>query len=420
MSVFYDTKDLGNGIVFSQTYDKKFKNNLVTIRFVSKLDENISPKISLLFGILATSNNNIKSRTKLNGLYDSTLKTFAYPFGDYLVAGMSVNFISDKYTIDNEKISDEAVKILLDCIFNPDVENKKFSDKYFKQAKSDLIETIKSEINDRQGYANIRANSFIYKDEPASIYENGTVEVVEKIKNEDLFEVYENLLRKSFIDISVVGDEENSAVNDLIFNALKNINRPDNIKLKFFAPSPLKETPLEITEKCDVNQCKMFMAFKTDNNNLYAQKVMSVIFGGSTFSKLFINVREKMSLCYYCHAVIGNIGECKGTMIVDSGIDKANIEKAKTEIIRQLKSIADGDFSDEMLENSKKALYNGFKSNYDSVIMINSWYYTQRLRGTEYSPDEANEIIKSVTREQIIDAAKSFKLDTVYVLEPEV
>ena len=82
--------------------------------------------------------------------------------------------------------------------------------------------------------------------------------------------------------------------------------------------------------------------------------------------------------------------------------------------------IANGDFSDELFENTKKALCNGFKSNYDSVLALNSWYFTQRVRGEANSPDEVNRIINDISRERVIDAAKSFKLDTVYVMEPEV
>lgn len=424
MSVLYNNKKIGKGICFSEVYDNKFKTNLVTVRFITKLNEELSPKISLLFDVLGTSNKNIKSRSKLNekliNLYDSTLKTFTYSYSDYLVAGMSVNFISDKYTIDDEKISTEVVKILLDCIFDPDVENELFNDKYFNQSKNDLIETIKSQINDRHGYANIRANSFIFKDEPTAIYENGTVEIVEKINNKDLYPVYKDLLKNSFIDISVVGQEENHNVNQLVLNEFENLNRNNNISIDFLSPSTIKKQPLEVSEKFDVNQCKMIMAFKTDSEDLYAQKVMSAIFGGTPFSKLFTNVREKLSLCYYCHSTLGTFLDCKATMLVDSGIDKSNIEKAKAEIVKQLMSIIDGDFSDEIFENSKKSLCNNIRSSKDNVAMLNSFYFTQRVNGTNYSIDEVNKNIENVSRDRVIQAAKSFKLDTVYILEPEV
>ena len=421
MSVSYVNKRIRNGISFSGVYDEKFKTDLIAVRFITKLERNIAPLNSLLSALLGTSNSVIKSRTKLNEklikLYDSQMKTFSYTIGDYQVTGLSVRFIGDDYTLEKEKISEDVVRLLLDCIFKPDIENGKFSEKYFALRKKEMMESIQSEINDRRGYAALRANTFIYENEPASIYENGTVEQVEKITHEALYEAYQKLLNNAYIDISVVGGGNTKIAEQRVIDAFSEVERNNIAEINFNSPSPVKEKTAEITEQYEVNQCKMIMAFKTDSEDFYAQKLMCAMFGGTAFSNLFANVREKMSLCYYCAS---SIAECKKTMIVDSGIEKINVEKAKDEIIRQLELIANGDFSDELFENTKKALCNGFKSNYDSVLALNSWYFTQRVRGEANSPDEVNRIINDISRERVIDAAKSFKLDTVYVMEPEV
>ena len=421
MSVSYNNAKIGKGISFSSVYDSKFKTNLITVRFISKLDKNTAPIYSLLSALLGTSNAVITSRTKLNekliGLYDSQMKTFSYTIGDYQFIGLCVRFIGDNFTLDDDEISTSVTQIMLDCIFKPHIIDGKFSDKYFSMRKKELIETIQGEINDRRGYAGLRANSFIYKNEPASIYENGTVEQVEKITQEDLYKAYQELVYNSCVDISVVGDGNTNKAEQLIIDAFLQYERKQDIEINYCNPSPIKSEPLEITENYDVNQSKMIMAFKTDSDDFYAHKLMCAMFGGTPFSNLFANVREKMSLCYYCAS---SIAECKQTMIVDSGIEKSNVEKAKAEIIRQLEVIANGDFTDEQLANTKKALCNGFRSNYDSVVALNSWYFTQRVREGGSSPDEINNIINSITKERVIASAKSFKLDTVYVMDPEV
>lgn len=421
MSVLYNQRKIGNGMTFSSVYDSKFKTDLISVRFITKLDESSAPVNSLLSMIIGTSNSVIKSRTKLNekliSLYDSQMKTFSYVMGDYQVTGISLRFISDDYALDNEKISVEATKILLDCIFRPDICKGEFSDNYFALRKNELIETIKSEINDRHGYACLRANRFIYANEPASIYENGEIDQVEKISNADLYSAYNYLLNNAYVDISVVGSGNTLEAEQMVCEEFSVLDRKSDFEIDFNAPSIIKEKPKFVVEQCDVIQSKMLMAFKTDNDDFYAQKLMCAMFGGTPFSHLFANVREKMSLCYYCSS---SIAECKRTMIVDSGIEKDNVQKAKDEIIRQLSLIADGEFTDELLENTKKALYNGFKSNYDNARALNGWYFTQRVRGTDYSPDQVNRIISEISRERVIEAAKSFKLDTVYVMEPEV
>lgn len=421
MSVSYVHKNLGKGIEFSGIYDKKFKSNFAAIRFITPLNEDTASCNSLLTAMLATSNSVIQSRSKLSekllGLYDSAINSFSYTVGNYQTCGLSIRFLGDKYTLDNEKISVEAVKILLDCVLKPDIRSNTFPEKYFNLRKQELIDAIQGEINDRRSYAAMRAGRYVYKDEPAAITVNGSLEQAEKITQNDLCLAYNNLLKSAYVDITLGGDGTTDAAEKMIVDAFLSLDRSNVDKIDFNSPSPLKAEPLNISEQCDVNQSKMIMAFKTDNNDFYAQKLMCAVLGGTAFSKLFMNVREKMSLCYYCYS---GIVECKKVMTVDSGIEKSNIEKAQKEILNQLKAVANGDFSDEMLENTKKALYNGFRSNYDSINALNSWYFTQRVRGETYSPDEVNAIIRDVSKERVIEAAKSFKLDTVYVLEPEV
>ncbi|MDE6148880.1 MAG: insulinase family protein [Ruminococcus sp.] len=421
MAVSYVQKKIGNGIMFSGIYDKKFKSDFVSVRFITPLDEKISPRLSLLSMILGTSNKFIKSRTKLNeeliGLYDSLMSVFSYPVGDYQISGLSVRYIGDDYTINNENISAKATRILLDCIFNPHIEDGKFPQKYFDLRKQELIDNIKSEINDRRAYAVFRANQTVYKDEPASVSVNGSVEEAESITQSELFETYNKMLSESYIDISVGGGKPCPEIDEMIAKAFEQIERPTDININFTCPSPIKQKTVEVSEKNDVNQCKMIMAFKTESEDFYAQKLMCALLGGTPFSKLFANVREKLSLCYYCSSTIA---ECKKVMFIDSGIEKHNVEKAKKEILKQLEAISDGDFSDEMLENTKKALYNGFRNNYDSIAALNSWYFIQRVRGGEASPDDINEIIENISKERVVQAAKSFELDMVYLMEPEV
>lgn len=421
MSVFYNQRKISNGINFSSVCDDKFKTDLISIRFITKLDEKNAPINSLLSTIIGTSNSVIKSRTKLNekliALYDTQLKTFSYTIGDYQVVGISARFIGDNYTLDSDEISIDVTRILLDCIFKPDICDNKFPEKYFLLRKNELIETVRSEINDRHGYVCLRANSYIYENEPAALYENGTLEQINRITQEDLCAAYNRILNEAYIDISVVGAGKTSAAEQLIFEAFSQIKRENNFDINFSAPSPVKAEPKFVNEQCDVTQSKMLMAFKTDSDDFYAQKLMCAMFGGTPFSNLFANVRERMSLCYYCTS---SIVECKKTMIVDSGVERSNVEKAKDEIIRQLSYIADGGFTDELFENTKKALYNGFSSNYDNARALNGWYFTQRVRGESNSPEQVNDIIREISKERVIKAAKSFKLDTVYVMEPEV
>ena len=73
--------------------------------------------------------------------------------------------------------------------------------------------------------------------------------------------------------------------------------------------------------------------------------------------------------------------------------------------------------TDDEMKNAVLSISGDFKSNYDSARDIVAWYMTQKIRKTDFTPEQAIDALKAVTREQIIKAAKSFKLDTVYLMQ---
>ena len=207
------------------------------------------------------------------------------------------------------------------------------------------------------------------------------------------------------------------------FDEVKN-NRYDGMiitgapveKIDYRHNSPAKAEPVYRELKMQVSQSKMVMAFKSDYEDIYTAKLFCMLLGATPFSKLFANVREKMSLCYYCSSAYA---DRKGTLFIDSGVESCNIEKAKKAIEEQLEAICNGDFTEEELENTKKSLCGGFKSNYDSIYDIMGWYAAQNTRNTAFTPEEINERIAKLTREDIISCAKTFKPDTVFVIRGE-
>ena len=126
-----------------------------------------------------------------------------------------------------------------------------------------------------------------------------------------------------------------------------------------------------------------------------------------------MNVREKLRLCYYCSA---GYNEQKGVLIVDSGVEKENTEKAEKEIINQLKEMTNGNFDESEIENSVLSIINNIRSVNDSPYALANWYLRQSYSGTNFTPEQEIERIRSVKKEDITKAAQSFVLDTVYVL----
>ena len=146
----------------------------------------------------------------------------------------------------------------------------------------------------------------------------------------------------------------------------------------------------------------------------YASQLMAAVLGGTATSKLFCNVREKQSLCYYCAA---RYDKTKGIMIIDSGVEGENIEKLERGIMKEIGDLKNGEITDFELEATKLAVINSYYSSNDTVRGIDTWYMNRIFEGEIKSIEEMAERVNAVTKEEIIEAAKLLTLDTVYVLK---
>ncbi|MBR6338372.1 MAG: insulinase family protein [Ruminococcus sp.] len=419
MSVSFSKTECGRGIGLTRIYDDKFKSVCSYIFFVTKIDKHNIASNSLISKLLITSNSKIKSRTAFNKelmrLYGSSIAVASTRAGDYQMIGLCASCLCDKFTIGGEQISGKVTDMMLDCLFSPDIDENGFNEKYFKMRKQDVIDAVKASVNDKRGYALIKARKEIYKGEPSENSAYGELDEALKLENKALVEEYRKLLKSARVEIIVAGHSDAEKNVSKILDAFDKIPRDEIADIDYRAFSPLKPEPAAFEEKIDVNQTKLVMAFKTGYDDIYVNKLMIMLFGGAPFSKLFMNVREKLSLCYYRAA---GFADTKNVMIVDSGMERENCERAKEEILAQLDAIAKGDFTDEELDNTKLALCTGFKSNNDTVSDMAAWYLTQFTRNELCSPEEICERLLCVTREQIAEAAKAMRLDTVYVVSP--
>lgn len=416
MKIQYNREKIGDGIHFTTIINGCQKTNTIAVYFVSELKEETASLNAIVPYIISNSSDEYKTVTELSrkmaGLYGSFLRGSVTKFSDSQVLSLVAGCINDRYTFDGEKITEEMTRVMMGCITAPYLENGGFYAKDFELKKQEMLDDIDAEINEKRSYALRRASRIIYENEPAAISAKGERSSAEMIDPVSAYEQYKKLLETAQVEITYVGDSEPGNVKDILAEMFNNIDRNyagDNHS-EF---SSVKDEAVRSVEHYDVAQSKMVMAFKSDCKNDAAMKLMNSVFGGTPFSKLFLNVREKLSLCYYCSS---GYNPLKGVLIVDSGVEHANIEKAEAEILNQLKAVQNGDFTDEDVDNSRLSIINGLRAVNDGSRSLTEWYFKQSYLGTSFSPEDEIEMIKAVTREDIINAAKSVKLDTVYVL----
>lgn len=397
--------------------DSKFKTGSVIIRLLTPYDDESSAALALLPAILCSATAKYPTDAllakRLNQLYGASLTGACLHCSDMLELVFSTDFILDRYALDGESVSLEATNILLDCLFDPLVVDGTFDETEFNMRKQDLLDNIDAEINDKASYALGLALETAYEGEIRSKRYYGSREAVESLTPESCYAVYRKIFSISKIYASVCSGERMPQIEKLLTETLSQVACPVTLP-DYYSFSKAKPEPKYITQPVDAKQSNLVLAFKTDVYDRFANNVLSALYGESSTAKLFENVRERLSLCYYCQSVYS---PTKATMFVLSAVDNANIDKATAEIINQLNLIATGDFGDDELQDAKLYLVSVLRAKFDRKGAISDWTFSEKLVGSNMSIQEAIENINRVGRADVINAARAFKLDTVFCLE---
>ena len=412
---------IGEGIHFSHIPDPKFKRNLISINFITPLDEAHAADNAVIPFILRKGCRECPDfstlNARLNELYGATLSAGISKVNCWQIIGVSILALDDRFALENEDISGACASLLAAVALDP----KPGPDGFFASTdveleKQYLIDTIESEINDKRSYAIMRCMQEMCAGEPVSVRRYGTLESAGRITPRSAYEAYRNLLESAGIEISFSGCGDPSAARRVFTEAFTDIPRG----AEGFSLLPLRQKVAEVKERTEnmaLSQAKLVMGFRcaglAGQEEIDAMRLCSALLGGTPFSKLFLNVRERLSLCYYCAS---NFDQYNKILIVDSGIEAKNNMQTREEILRQLAAIQSGDFTDEELADTKRLISNSITRNTDSPSAMESWYLYQIIKHAAASPREEAARLNEVTREQIIAASQGVALDTVYFL----
>ncbi|MBR3145401.1 MAG: insulinase family protein [Clostridia bacterium] len=401
----------------------RFNTSEISFNFYLPLDRERVAEFALLPFILTSCGKNYPDFSRLNfmlsKLYGADLFASSEKIGDYLLLKMGVSTIDDRFALDKESISSMSVDMLVDLIFNPKAENGSFCVEDLAREKRRAIESIKSEISEKRIYAATRLIEEMFDDDIYSVKKCGTIKQVEAITGESLYSAWEYMLTHAFLRINVVASKEPAGILNVVKENLEKFERKSVTDCSKTTSARRRALVKRVEEKMDVAQGKLVMGFNVTSNQGEDNTVLSVmanLFGGGPYSLLFTNVREKMSLCYYCAA---SLVKEKGFMTVSSGIEPKNAEKAEKEILNQLSKIGDGDFDDDTFKAVIRGICDSLKTLNDSQSALDTWYANRIFIRQNYSPDEVADKIQSVTREEVSRAARNVALNTVYMLMPK-
>ncbi len=418
----FERLDSFNGIDVNLIGTGKFKTNSVSFFFQDDLREEAAALNALIPAVLRRGSSKYPTfreiALRLQELYGSSFDCGINKKGERQLIQFYIEFVSERFAETGSDLFSKAFDLIYGIITEPLLENSEFKHGYLDTEKQNLGEMIKGRVNDKFEYAVERCLEEMCSGEPFSIYEYGLLENLDKIDSGMLYSQYVKMLREYPLQVYITGDVDSNQTEYAI-KKLKELKRGNIKKLKEPSIEHRDITEVKnVNEPMEVYQGKLSLGFRTNtaanSQDRFALLVYNGILGGGTHSKLFQNVREKASLAYY---VFSRMEKFKGLMVISSGIEAGNRQKAERIILEQLDEVKKGNISDYELDATIKNIETGLQSLKDNHWNIVDFYLGQSIAGTQDSFDAIAEKVRAVNKNEVVNIAKRVEQDTIYFLK---
>ena len=395
-----ERKQLAPGVFITSMSAAKFNRCRITIhlRFPAKRETATDAAVLALVlerGYAACPDMTALSR-RLAELYGADLGVDLSSAGPDRVLSADICGIKDTYALAGENLTDAYADIVFGTIFDPYLVDGIFDPEAVR---------IETETQARRKF---------FGDSPAGIELGGYPGELVNVTPASLKAEYDRILSTASIDVMVQGVDE-ARVADLLLRKLESIRRAPQ---PFALPMAMPRTPLRHfkEEVPGLTQAKLCMLFTTggesDPPSVSILRVAMSVLGGSATSRLFRNVREKQSLCYYCGSAAQR---STGVMMIDSGVEPGKEQQAEAAIIAELEGLKNGPITQEEMDDCRRGLLSSMDALSDSLAALEGWYYGQITRGEPLYPPEYGKVLTgAVTLDEVRQALQSYSYSVCY------
>ncbi len=405
-----------DGVNLNAIPTQKFKDIGISIRFQNELKDETAAARSLLALMLCDRckvyDTKEKMTKKQDELYGAVLGTQTLGYGKSHVIEFRCKVIHPSYVTNEDSYLKNVFSFLKEIIFHP-----LLNEEVFEESKKVLISQSTRMIDDPSQLVISEGLKAAGTNTPLGISSLGELKHIEKLCLQDVQNAYTSMLNEDCIQVLVCGD----VLEKEIFSYVKNF--PFKERSQKFASYYVVSNDDEKQKKYmykNISQSYLMMVWFTNisllDTKYYALRLANAVLGQYSSSLLFQEVREKRSLCY---TIYSNIISYDGVLGVTTGIEKEHIDEVIELIREQIDVICQGNFSDELLEVSRKMIINSIKSGRDNMNTLMAQEYQNILLNREWDTKIMIEHISKVTKEDVCEVMQLCKEKMVFVLTKE-
>lgn len=411
-------KEIMQNVFLTYLPASKFKTSVLSAHLVMPLQKETASANALLPAVLRRGTMRCPDMESLSAaldtLYGAQIDYTVRKKGERQCVGFVASVIDDAFAPAGEKLLEPVADLLGELFLDPVTRNGHFLPEYVDSEKQNLIDAIRAIRNDKQDWADVRLVQEMCAGEPYGVLRLGDEASVAQLDRHKLFDHYRTVISTSRMELFYCGSAGQERVEDALRRAFAALPRgvvaADVPICRVAAP----QEPRYLTEEMEVTQGKLSMGWRCDTDDVPAMIMANLLFGGTSNAKLFLNVREKLSLCYYASS---SYARSKGLMTVSSGIETKDFQKAHDEILHQLALVQQGQWEDWEWQGALATMCSSLTSLSDSQGAMENYYLGQTATGVEETPEELMDALRQVTPERVQQAAQSCQLDTVFFLK---
>jgi predicted Zn-dependent peptidase len=416
-------RTLAPGVTLRVVQTNKFKTSMLGVTFFEPLTPETASLNALLPRLLRRGTQAHPDMEALSAalddLYGGSLEPIVRKKGETQCLGFWGSFLDDRFVPPEADILTAAARLMGELVLTPAGEKGTFVPAYVDSEKANLIDRIRGEINEKRQYSLSRLRDRMCAGEPYGLSKLGTQETAQAITGEALWNRYQDLLAQAPVYLYYCGSAQPDRVEEAFRTAFAGLPQGDRRPMPQTVPvARPKGEVRRFEDKLDVTQGKLTLGFRTgggfrEKEDVAKATLLNAIYGGSTNSKLFLNVREKLSLCYFASS---SLALSKGVLFVSSGVEFANFQRAEDEILAQLSACQQGEITQDELEAARRSAMGSQRATLDAQGRLEEYWLNRFVTDTAYAPEELVEALAAVTKEDVVALAREIRLDSIYTL----
>lgn len=416
------TLRITDAIVLDAIQTDRFKTGVLTLTLTLPLTPLRAAQNILLTGIMRRGTQRYPSLTAINrhldSLYATEVEIRSSKLGGNLLLTFTAELLDDRFIRSDIDILDGVIDTLAEILLHPLSRDGAFDEDTVQQEIRFALDALDAEINNTRSYSVTRCTELMYRDNALFPTVSALKETMKTTDARTLYEHYRELLSLAAMKVFYIGSAPIHRVATSLQQAFDSYT--GGVRFAPTLPAAAQPTAHCIqNEKMSVAQGKLAMGFRTgismaESPRYHIGLVLNEILGGSPASKLFLNVREKMSLCYYCSS---SYSVFTGDMMVSSGMEVKNRKRVREAVLTQLADIADGKISETEWEAAKRSLENCYRQIYDSPLDLSSFYGVRHLFDISETVEDCRSAIAAVSCQEVISQAQKTVNDTEFFIE---